>query len=472
MNNLKIYLYLIFSFLYYSERVPAWGTESDEGAASGMVRATGAMEDRVEDAQDRPKKRDITVGQKTYGQIDLQHALLGEWISLEMMSLAEIQGLTMHGDSGLGSAMQQYNVTPCTKLPPYAPWGPVRVEGLRGFLEEDIATQLTRKIPHALRALLLQIDPAHAFQLFMYPAVWKIDSGVASSLNIQMIPLVLARPYRMTDAIIDTKTFLEAYSLSFFKKMAHYLKQLSLQKQIIPLFPGMPPRVAGYLGQFLAMQPHAATYLTQRDNAIRLLLEKDKNTVHSQFLLGQRYKSLGMVAEAATIFHKLWHEGSALAAFDYAMLDGRESGISLQNQLKAFQFSAHRGLPIAQFHWAMKILNNFEPFPDYESVRVFLERAADQGVPQAMMELGYDLARGRGGPKDLPRAATLFEMAGSEGVRNGYLEAGKLAYKEGTEAGYARARKLYALALEGDPDNRSIRNQLAILWAKGWGGRR
>lgn len=469
MNLFIFYIYLFFSILYFSEHGPSYAADVEEAASSGRVRIAEGSTEPLVDEQVPIKKKDTIVGQKTYGQIDLPHATLGEWISLEMMSRAETQGMIMYGDSGLGGAMQQHDVTRCEKLPPYAPWGPIRVEGLKAFLEKSSSPELIKKIPHALKSLLLQIDPAHAFQIFMYPTVWKIGYTLESFSNIEMVPLVLSRPNRPMDVLVDIKSFLEAYNIPFLEKIAHYLKQLCLKKDIIPLLPGIPPRVAGYLGQFLGIQPDAATYLTHRDGVIQFLLEKDKNTVYSQFLLARGYKSLGMMTKAEIIFRKLWYEGSALAAFNYAILDQTAIRIKTQDQLNALQFAANMGLPVAQFHWAMISLKSL-PFPNYESIRVFLERSADQGVPQAMMRLGYDLLKGRGGPKDLSRAATLFEAAGSEGVKKAYLEAGKLAHREGTESGYAKARQLYTLALEQDPENRQIRNLLAVLWAQGLGG--
>lgn len=461
-NNKKIIFIYLITFSFFLWAVDD-GRQDFYGDPQGSVPHSMAGYPDANEAEptptDTPKP---AVGQDRFGALRHHEMTLGKWIGLEMLTTAERQGLDLKGEHGLGVAMQGHPVRKhYENLVPYAPFGPIRVEGLQAFLE-SMPRQAKKRIPDALAQLLAPLGVDQAYQILMYPTVWKPDT--------EFVPMVAARAHRMTDGVVDLKTFLAAFNEQFLGQLDSIFKLLSAKKQILPLPKRFYPRMLGYLGQLLIYESRLAVHLTQRIPTIRLLLERDPHTDYSQYMLARSYKDIKLFEDAAKILRALWQKGSAIAALDYAILDREEGAPRFHDRLKAFEFAAHRGLPEAQFHWAQEMMK-MAPFPDHESIRVFLTRAAAQGFGRAMMALGHDYAEGTyGGKVDLAKAQALFEEAGDEGVVMGYKEAAELSYNLGTDQGYRKARDLYEQALSLAPTDRDAANKLAILWAKGWGG--
>ena len=141
----------------------------------------------------------------------------------------------------------------------------------------------------------------------------------------------------------------------------------------------------------------------------------------------------------------------------YAVAHCRENGIgTLANPVRAatdYRLAAEYGLPDAQFRYAVLLrLGEVVRQNDEESFR-WLSKAAAQGHPDAVCELGYYYDKGIAVPKDPVRARHLFEESASLGCARAMTNLAQLyAVGRGVEANEEKAVDLFLNAADaGDP---------------------
>jgi hypothetical protein len=110
-----------------------------------------------------------------------------------------------------------------------------------------------------------------------------------------------------------------------------------------------------------------------------------------------------------------------------------------------------------------------------EITRQQLQEEADQGIAAAQINLGWLYQNGEGVPKDLGRAAELYQKAANQGEPIAQNNLGEL-YRlgEGVPKDLAKAAELYQKAAEGfqkeaDQGNAQAQLLLGVFYENGWG---
>jgi localization factor PodJL len=116
--------------------------------------------------------------------------------------------------------------------------------------------------------------------------------------------------------------------------------------------------------------------------------------------------------------------------------------------------AAAAGDPAAQFHLSKIYERGGAGQPaDLTKARMWAERAARAGVPEAMFNLGLFMYEGQGGPPDLPGAADWFTRAARLGLKDAQYNVARL-YENGygVTQNYSLAYQWYLVAADVSGD--------------------
>ena len=135
---------------------------------------------------------------------------------------------------------------------------------------------------------------------------------------------------------------------------------------------------------------------------------------------------------------------------------------------EAFQKSADKGNPEAQFNLGLMYLNGQGVAQDYQQALSLLTKLAEQGNARAQVNLARMYAKGKGVVANYGKAIPWFTKAADQGYADAQYSLGLLYVSgTGTQRDYRLARELLQKA--ADQNNASAQYQLGLIYFKGKG---
>lgn len=135
---------------------------------------------------------------------------------------------------------------------------------------------------------------------------------------------------------------------------------------------------------------------------------------------------------------------------------------------EAFQKSADKGNPEAQFNLGLMYLNGQGVAQDYRQAFSLFTESAEQGNARAQVNLARMYAKGKGVVANYDKAIPWFTKAADQGYADAQYSLGVLYVSGiGTPRDYRLARELLQKA--ADQNNASAQYQLGLIYFKGKG---
>lgn len=140
----------------------------------------------------------------------------------------------------------------------------------------------------------------------------------------------------------------------------------------------------------------------------------------------------------------------------------------LPTQINELTVLAEQGNPQAQVQLGLHYRNGDDVPQDYQQALKWFRQSADQGDPDGQDNVGYMYLRGRGVPVDFNIAAAFFKAAAQQNLAQGEFNLGNCYFSgQGVEQNYEQAIHYWEKAAEQDHPDAIWR--LATLYAAGEG---
>ena len=228
--------------------------------------------------------------------------------------------------------------------------------------------------------------------------------------------------------------------------------------------PDDPDKTPGTSAKFYLLQKKAHIAV----NACRLALTAEPNNPRLQFQLGRAYVAKKENKQAVNYFRKASKQKYKAAIVSLGIMF--RQGWGVEKDLKHAERLFRQGIELnsARGMYELGVLfGQVEEKEDFVKALKWYRRAADHGFPQALNNVGYMYAEGRGVEKSAIEAVKWFQRAAEKGERFGQFNlAVHLHDGTGIERDYIRAAKFWAAALkQGQKDALEQLTQSHANWS-------